>query len=106
MATRFQVGDTVRLPSGRAVVLSLPAEPYRPWILQASGDQWQLKREHSPSLVHRSPWQHFQGDAECPLRLSERDARALATALNDVIPRRSGTARLFEGLGQTRPLQA
>ena len=90
MGKRFQVGDTVSLPSGRAVLLTVPAEPSRPWMLHASGNAWQLRREHSASQVHRSPWEHYAGAGagDGPLELSERDARALAAALNDVIPRR------------------
>ena len=94
MGKRFQVGDTVSLPSGRAVLLTLPAEPSRPWRLHASGSAWQLRREHSASQVHRSPWEHYAGDGDGPLQLSELDARALAAALNDVIPRRPAATRV------------
>ncbi|HEX2539965.1 MAG TPA: hypothetical protein VHM00_02670 [Caldimonas sp.] len=106
MRRRLQVGDSVHLPGGRTVILTLPAEPYRPWMLQASGTLWQLKREHSPSLVHRSPWQHYAGDDGCPLRLSERDARALADALNEVIPRRPVSLRVAVRAGSAARLHA
>lgn len=94
MGKRFQVGDTVSLPSGRAVLLTVPAEPSRPWMLHASGSAWQLRREHSAWQVHRSPWEHYAGAGDAPLQLTELDARALATALNDVISRRPTATRI------------
>jgi hypothetical protein len=82
------------LPSGRAVLLTVPAQPSRPWMLQASGNSWQLRREHGAAQVHQSPWEHYCGVGDGPLQLSEPDARALAAALNDVIARRPVATRV------------
>jgi hypothetical protein len=56
------------------------------------GALWGVRRERPPEQVHREAWQHYTGDKSVPLLLVERDAVALAVALNRVGPTDSSTS--------------
>ena len=86
VARRLRVGDTVALPSGEVVYIAAAADSARPWRAHRVGALWGVRREQPPAQVHREPWHHYTGDKSVPLFLVERDALALAYALNFVGP--------------------
>jgi hypothetical protein len=87
VARRLRVGDTLTLPSGEVVSITTAADPARPWRAHEVSVLWGVRREQPPGQVHREPWQHYHGDKPGPLLLAQRDAFALAYALNVVAPK-------------------
>lgn len=79
MATKVRVGDTVTLPSGLVVPITVAADPARPWAAIEVTHLWHVCRDHG----HEQPGvSHYFGGRPHLLQLDEADARALAAALN------------------------
>ena len=68
----LDIGDPVRLPSGRSARVMVAAIPNRPWVAVAFEGRWAVRREHDAR-----EWPGYAG-------LDETDARALARLLNQV----------------------
>ena len=68
----LQIGDPVRLPSGRSARVMVAAIPTRPWVAVRFEGQWAVRRDQDAE-----EWTSYAG-------LDETDARALAKLLNQV----------------------
>jgi len=83
MVKAVRVGDTVTLPSGLVVPITVAADPGRPWAPIAVTHLWHVCRAHG----HGEPGvSHYFGGRRHLLQLDEADARALAAALNRARP--------------------
>jgi hypothetical protein len=77
------LGDSVTLPSGLVVKVTVQALRQRPWAAVGTGSVWHVCGKHGRE-DHGSVSFFFDRMRRTPLQLEEADARALAKILNAV----------------------
>ncbi|MEO8925496.1 MAG: hypothetical protein ABI330_22210 [Caldimonas sp.] len=82
MTKVVELGSEVRLPSGRVVRITAPADNLRPWTALVRGSVWQVCRPRGRSGERGASL--YYGGKPVAEELDETDARALAEILNQV----------------------
>ena len=80
MSNAPEVGGQVTLPSGLVVLITVAADPDRPWSAVPLGHRWQVGRLHLNDGSSRLSLYH--AGKRMPLQLDQVDARTLAEILN------------------------